>query len=275
MMTVVALTTLVSTVSVVAVTLDRRWQKRKQATATEATPEATPATPGRLAALTSTVTDRVSAGVRSGTSWLSSVRRKKSTDLPEQFRAWVDKAGAIETPVKEWIHTLSAPGLQAFTEHLDTFCAEMGFELAWLVEQQFDQNPDLARAVEKIVLPYCRACQQAATAQEDLEAHKRLQAFERHPSHRKQQAFGQQLFAKLSQEGLTTVSTAEYLNASRHQQQQQTLQAIHEAVHKDSAAFNRALKEVIRSVDTPVEPAEPAAPPIADTPEPVTAAAPA
>ena len=275
MMTVLALTSLVSAVSVVSVALDRRWHKSTQATATDAATEATPETPGMLADLTSTVTDRVSAGVRSGTGWLSGLRRKKTTDLPQQFRAWVDKAGAIETPVKEWLHTLSEPGLQAFTEHLNTFCADMGFELTWLVEQQFDQNPDLVRAVEKIVLPYCRACQQAAAAQEDLEAHKRLQAFERHPSHRKQQAFGQKLFAKLIQEGLTTASTADYLSASAHQQQQQTWQAIQDAVQKDSAAFNRVLKEVIRSVDTPVAPVEPVTPPTADTPEPATASAPA
>jgi len=286
-MTVVALTTLVSTVSVVSVVLDRRWQRRKQeASATQPTEEAatdTPATEetaGTLANLTSKVTDSVTAGVRGGAGWLSSFRRKKTVDLPQQFRIWVDKVESIEPPVKEWIHGLSEPGLQAFTEHLSGFCADMGFELAWLVEQQFDQNPELAQTVEKIVLPYCRACQQAAQAQEDLEAHKTLQAFERNPGHRKQQEFGQKLFAKLIQDGLTTASISDYLAASAKQQQQQTLQAIHDAVQKDSVGFNRALKEVIRSLATPVEAAPapaPAAPeaPAADTPasEPAAASA--
>ena len=151
----------------------------------------------------------------------------------------------------------------------------MGFELAWIMDQQFAQNPDLAQAVEKIVLPYCRACQQAAVAQEDLEAHKALQAFERHPSHRKQQEFGQKLFAKLIQDGLTTASIAEYLAASAKQQQHQTLQAIHDAVKKDSAAFNRALKEVVRGLETPAEAPAPAAPAAAEAPveEPVATSA--
>lgn len=244
MMTLVSLAALVSAASVGAVALDRRWHRRKQAGDTAPAPESAQET---TASFTSRVADSVSASVRGGPkAWFDSLRGKKSAHLPQQFLAWIDKVDTVEKPVKDWLHALSEPGLQAFTEHLAAFCSDMGFELEWLVEQQFDQNPELAQAAEKIVLPYCRACQQAAAAQEDIEAHKTLQAFEHNPSSRKQQEFGQKLFAKLVQEGLAAANLADYLAAAPKRRQQQTLQAIQEAVKKDRAAFNRALKEVIR-----------------------------
>jgi len=274
-MTLVSLAALVGAASVGAVALNRRRQRRQQVGDT--VPATEPAQ-GTTASFTSKVADSVRASVRGGpTAWFDSFRRKKPASLPQQFLAWIDKVDTVEKPVQDWLHALSEPGLQAFTEHLAAFCSDMGFELAWLVEQQFDQNPELARAAEKIVLPYCRACQQAATAQEDIEAHKMLQAFEQHPSSRKNQEFGQKLFAKLVQEGLATANLSDYLAATSKKRQQQTLQAIQEAVKKDSVAFNRALKEVIRGLEAastaPQTPTTP--PPEVKDHEPVAAESPA
>ena len=259
MIVLASLAALVGAASVGAVALDRRRQRQKQAGATA---PATESAPGTTATFTSRVTDSVSASVRGPKAWFQSLRRKKPANLPQQFLAWIDKVDTVEQPVKDWLHALSEPGLEAFTEHLAAFCSDMGFELEWLVEQQFDQNPELAQATEKIVLPYCRACQQAAAAQEDIEAHKTLQAFEQNPSSRKQQEFGQKLFAKLVQDGLAAANLSDYLAAAPKRRQQQTLQAIQEAVKKDSPAFNRALKEVIRGLDA----ASTAAPQTSTTP---------
>ena len=247
-MALVSLAAVVSTASVGVIALNRRRQRRKQAGDTA---PATESAQGTTANFTSRVADSISASVQGGPkAWFGSLRRKKSANLPQQFLAWIDKGDTIEQPVKDWLHSLSEPGLQAFTEHLATFCSDMGFELAWLVEQQFDENPELAQTTEKIVLPYCRACQQAAAAQEDIEAHKMLQAFEQNPSSRKHQEFGQKLFAKLVQESLAAANISDYLAATSKKRQQQTLQAIQEAVKKDSVAFNRALKEVIRGLES-------------------------
>ena len=54
----------------------------------------------------------------------------------------------------------------------------------------------------------------------------------------------------LVQEGLAAANLSDYLAATPKRRQQQTLQAIQEAVKKDSAAFNRALKEVIRGLES-------------------------
>lgn len=242
----ISLAALVSAASVASVALDRKLQKKRQVAATAPTTEETAASPGMTAAFTATVTDSLRGGPKA---WFNRLRGKKAAALPQQFLAWIDQAPTVEQPVADWLHGLSEPGLQAFTEHLAAFCADMGFELAWLVEQQFAHNPELTQAAEKIVLSYCWACQQAAVAQEDIEAHKMLQAFEQDPSSRKHQEFGQKLFAKLVQEGLTAANVSDYLAASAKTRPQQTLQAIQEAVKKDSPAFNRALKEVVKSLD--------------------------
>jgi hypothetical protein len=104
----------------------------------------------------------------------------------------------------------------------------------------------LGRAFERMVLHYCRACHEAAAAQDELESYKTFRAFEDNPSNRKSHAFGQRLFAKVVEAGLSSVSMSEYLTATPKQQQQQMLRAIHEAAKNHSMAFNRLLKEVAR-----------------------------
>lgn len=230
-------------VGTVAVVVDRRlqaWQQRVATAAADATGEATAAAAG------SSMTERVWSEVKG---WSDRIMHKTPTTLPPRFRAWAVQA-ADDTAVQEWLQALSDEGLQAFTEHLAAFCAEMGFELWWLVEQQFDQQPELAQAAARIVLHYCRACQQATAAQEDLAVYKQLLAFEQNPFSRKHQAFGERLFAKVIDEGLVTAKMSEYFLASPRERQQLAVTAIRQAAAQDSAAFNRAVKEVMHDRKT-------------------------
>ena len=268
MMHFVSLVALLGAASAGSVALDRRLQRRKQAGATAPATES--ATQGTIATFTSKVADSLRGGPKA---WFDSLRGKKPADLPQRFLARIDKVPTVEKSVKDWLHSLSEPGLQAFTEQLAAFCSDMGFELEWLVEQQFDQNPELTKTAEKIVLSYCQACQQAAMAQEDIEAHKMLQAFEQNPSSSKHQEFGQKLFAKLVQEGLTAANVSDYLAANASMRQHQTLQAIQEAVKKDSTAFNRALKEVIRDLEAPSSAPQTPSTPVSEVQEQESAAA--
>jgi len=172
--------------------------------------------------------------------------RRKDPNLPGQFREWIAKTCADDPAVNNWVQGLSQEGLQAFTDHLSVFCSEMGFELAWVVQQQLETQPELAQTFAQVVSHYCRACHQAAATQDDLEVYKTLQAFERNPASRKTQAFGQKLFAKVVEAGLTSVSMPEYLISAPKEQQQYMVRAIREAAKTNHAVFNRLLKEVVR-----------------------------
>ena len=169
---------------------------------------------------------------------------KKDPNLPGQFREWITKTCADDPSVNNWVQGLSQEGLQAFTDHLSVFCHETGFELAWVVQQQLEMQPELAQTFAQVVSHYCRACQQVATAQDELEVYKNLQAFEHNPASKKTQAFGQKLFAKVVEAGLTSVSMSEYLIAAPKEQQQYMVRAIREAAKTNHVVFNRLLKEV-------------------------------
>ena len=261
-MTYAALIMLVGAVGATSIILDRRWQARKLAADTPAAAEPTPPAPESAAdAPVTSWLARVTGRVTTTLSTLPLVgdllTRSKEADLPSQFQAWI--ASADEPSIHAWVQGLSKEGLQAFTEHVSAFCAEMGFELAWVVQQQLVTHPELAQAFTQVVLHYCRACHAAAVAQDELEGYKTLQAFERNPSSRKTQAFGHKLFAKVVEAGLTSVSMSEYLMATPKEQQQYMVRAIREAAQAHSAAFNRVLKEVARGPQSAA--AQPAATP--------------
>jgi hypothetical protein len=231
-------------VGAVSVVVEERLQARKQRVAPAPADEAGEATAAEAA---SSMADRLWSEVKG---WSDRIMHRTPADFPPRFRAWAVQAAADDRAVKDWFNALSEEGLQAFTEHLVAFCSEMGFELSWLVEQQFDKHPELAQATERIVLHYCRACLQAALTQEDLGVYKQLLAFEQDPFSRKNQAFGERLFDKVVEEGLVAAKMSEYFLAPPKERQQLAVAAIRQAAAKDSAAFNRAVKEIMRGRET-------------------------
>ena len=250
-MTFVALTILAIAVGAMGIILDRG--SRKSSADTPPAPDASTTT------LRSRVTGRVTSTLRSMPFVGDRLIRRKDASLPAQFRAWIAKAGAENPSLNQWVQGLSEEGLQAFTDHVAAFCSEMGFELSWVGQQRLDTHPELARSFEKVVLDYCRACYEAAAAQDELEVYRTLQAFEDNPSSRKTQAFGQKLFAKVVEAGWTTVSMSEYLLATPKEQQQLMVRAIQEAAKTHGAMFNRLLKEVARNPGPASAAARPAA----------------
>jgi hypothetical protein len=238
-------------VGVMSIALDRRWRARKSAT--DITPAADPTSPspestteGSTARLFSKVTDRVTSTLGGVPIVGDRLLRRKDADGASRFQTWVAKACAEDPSLNQWMQGLSKEALQAFTDHVSAFCTEMGFEPSWVTQQRLDAHPEVARAFERMVLNYCRACHEAAAAQEELEVYKTFQAFEDNPSSRKSHAFGQRLFAKVVEAGLSSVSMSEYLTATPKEQQQYMLRAVREAAKNHSAAFNRLLKEVAR-----------------------------
>jgi hypothetical protein len=228
-------------VGAVSIIVEERLQAQKQRAATAHADEAGEATAA------SSMTERLWSEVKD---WSDRIMHRTPADFPPRFRAWAVQVAADDRAVREWLNALSEEGLQAFTEHLVAFCSDMGFELSWLVEQQFDKHPELAQAAERIVLHYCRACLQAALTQEDLGVYKRLLAFEQDPFSRKNQAFGERLFAKVVEEGLVAAKMSEYFLAPPKERQQLAVAAIRQAAAKDSTAFNRAIKEIMGGRET-------------------------
>ena len=231
-------------ISAASIYIDRRWQARKQAqSANGADSLNTDAPAGIMAGITSVWN-------RGPQRWVDRLTRQQPAELPQQFREWMSniKVTEEEAPVQQWVQTLSDEGLQAFTKHLGTFCADMGFELTWLVQNQLVQNRALAQSAQQIVMNYCCACYQAATTQDDIEVYKQYQAFLQNPSSRQGRDFGQRLFAKVVESNLVSTSMAD-LKGTAEEQQQRLMEAINEASAKDHEAFMQAIKEVVHNTN--------------------------
>ena len=229
---------LVAVVAFVSVLLDRRWRTRKAAS--EST-EATETQPGATSRITSQF-----QGAR------ERISGKKRAEFAKQFQAWAAAHLTGEEGLTDWITNLSEDGAQALTEQLVTFCSDLNFELAWLIEGGLDADSNLKPVVENVVVAYCLACWKAALVQDDLTAFKTFQAFEKAPRNRKHRELAQALYAKLIESELVSPpSTSEIFLASEKQRLQQATEMIQQAVEKDRAVFNDVLKAVVTEMNTP------------------------
>ena len=244
-----ALPVVVVVAGATAIVFDRRWRARKSAVKTPPATDAASAVQdkGRGPFFTR-LTGRVA-------SWRDRITGRPHQDMRSQFHAWMAKACADEASLCTWLQTLPEKEGQAFIDQVTAFCTERGFELPWVVEHRLEPYPELAQAAEQVVLHYCRACHQAAAAQQDLDVYKTLLAFEDNPANSKTHEFGYKLFAKVIEAGLTSVSMSEYLLAAPKDQRQYMVRAIREAAERHREAFYRLLKETTRdAAATPVAP---------------------
>ncbi len=181
---------------------------------------------------------------------------KKST-LPTEFRTWVMAAAGDDADLKRWLSGLGDEQFADFTGHVDTFCISVGFELAWLVNGEFDKMPGLVANAAQVVTNYCRSCAQAAAAQIELNGFRDYRDYLQNPDSRKGRVYGEKLLDHLLAAGMTTVSLSDFLGVSAKTKQEHVLQAIQSAAEKNPTAFNRALIALSAAEPSPAPQAEP------------------
>ncbi len=110
-------------------------------------------------------------------SWIrNGVNRITGADqraLAERFTAWIgqDKDPSPDkAELRQWIEELDQQGREALTEQLCDFCEAFEIKLAWLVDGELAQWPELEASLEKMTLHYCLACKAAVDS--DLELQK-------------------------------------------------------------------------------------------------------
>lgn len=189
-------------------------------------------------------------------------RRKRSGELSQRFQEWV--AGASLEERKQlykslpeaaqafttWLTGLPAEEVETFSQKVSSFCSDFGFELAWLVDLQLDDDAELKQAAEEIVVLYCLAHSKATQVRGDVKAFATFQAWQDNPSEGQHKALGQKLFAKLVEQGLVSAPPSELFMASDEKRQEHVVQAIRQAAEENRPAFNAVLKEVVSSGDS-------------------------
>lgn len=230
--------------------LTRYWERRQQATTTEqATPEATPN-------LVNTYTTALRAQLAT---MQANILGRKQPEKAAKFRMWIATL-TIDANVQQWLMTLSDEQLEALLAHITPFAHEMGFELSWLLDQEVAQQPTLARALTTVIGDYCRACYHAVELQEELEVYKALRAYEQNPQSAQNRQFGQAIFGKLMEQGLTSIKVADHLALPEQQRHQQIAETIQQIVLEKRVVVQRIVQQLLHNqhnaeADKPLTPA--------------------
>ena len=234
---------LLTLISILSVLIDRRRVRKVAAAAQQDAPASNlasdPATTGGSGVL-----------ARLTHQWSQHFGRKPLTS-DDPVRAWL-AAVFVENPAERlWFTSLSPEQFKLLRSELTAFCAELGFDLTWLVEQASFKPAVLEQTGKTIVTHYCRAVRAAVLVQDEMKALQRYQAFLANPTSKESLAYGQQLFARLVDEKLAPAATPELLMAGEKERQSFVVQAIQTAAEQNGDAFSAVLKAVVLGLPEP------------------------
>lgn len=173
----------------------------------------------------------------------------KQATLAERFRAWATVALAEDAQVVRWLNALSPAANVAFTQQVAEFCREMGFDLSALLNGELEQLPTAEQKAREIVRLYCRTNRQAAFAQDEFDASKRLLAYLRAPTQKSNQLFGQTLYRKLAEQGLTPTPPVDLTKATAAAVHTQILTTIRQVATQQPEAFTTVLGKMMAEAE--------------------------
>lgn len=179
--------------------------------------------------------------------------RRDTQGLANQYKQWVatsslhqshwyaDWPGAAEN-FSAWLAGLSPKETTVFCDKVAHFCASLGFDLAWLVDDQLNGQPELKRAVEEAVALYSVTAWRASQVEAEVRAFMAYQQWLAHPN--KQRALGQKLYGELIQKGLVTPTPDLYL-APEKERVAAAARAIKQIAADKPDAFTAVLRGII------------------------------
>lgn len=226
------------------------WQENK-VTDSQAAQNETPDTIARVAASVETLTTPVRTRV---VEEVTSLRKRlavgaKQAELADRFRAWAVLALTEDEKVVRWLTGLSPAANVAFTQQLAEFCGEMGFDLTALLAGELQQLPTAAEKAREIVRLYCRTNHQAAFAQNEFDASKRLLAYLRAPTQRSNQIFGESLYDKLVAQGLAPAPPFNITQATVDALHTHRLATIRQVAAQQPDAFTTVLGKMMAETE--------------------------
>lgn len=170
----------------------------------------------------------------------------------KRFREWVTRDLNKEPELQSWLLTLSEPGSALLVQHLQSFCRELNFELAWLLDQQVSMSPELNGAIRDAIIDYCQACRKAVPVQKQAKLFVQYQRLLKSPTDKAQQELSRTLYANLAKQGLTPAPEATFIVATEAERQQQTLQIIQQTATQNWLQFAQVFHATLTPNGTPL-----------------------
>lgn len=128
--------------------------------------------------------------------WAAGAPQPSSAERWEAFKADLAQA-------ETWIQQLPEKELQHFTDGMAQYLESLGFNIDWLVTERFPLTPNLQHSISDAALLYSISAWHAQQAQPALNAQLAYEAWTAAPE--KHQAFGQQLYEKLTAKKLVSI----------------------------------------------------------------------
>ena len=128
--------------------------------------------------------------------WAAGAPQPSSAERGEAFKADLAQA-------ETWIQQLPEKELQHFTDGMSQYLESLGFNIDWLVSERFPLTPNLQHSIGDAALLYSISAWHAQQARPALNAQLAYESWAAAPE--KHQAFGQQLFEKLTAKKLVSI----------------------------------------------------------------------
>jgi hypothetical protein len=189
--------------------------------------------------------------------WLRIGKSKKES---ARFVAWVTSLPGMDAAFKTWLESLAPQEAGTFTQRAASFGSGLNIDLAWFLDGQIDDAPELKQMAEEAMALYCQAYWKAALIRDDAEAFATFRAWQEAP--KKHKELSRQVFARLVEAGTVSVSHELYL-APEKDRWDHIVKAIRDFAEKDRQAAIAIVKEVLAaSSPTPIPVPAPTAEPL-------------
>ncbi len=165
------------------------------------------------------------------------------SELVQQFQTWAT-TDLSDAELRTWMRGLTIDQVRALTEHLDTFCRSMGFELSWLTARRFVGNAQ-RQAAQTIIEHYCTACWQATLVQADFQRFKQVVDLLDQPFSREHKPVTQKLYADLVRRKLAPPITPELSVASEQARQAFVASSLKELAPSNWAVLEEAIHTLL------------------------------
>ncbi|MEM7115831.1 MAG: helix-hairpin-helix domain-containing protein [Chloroflexota bacterium] len=164
------------------------------------------------------------------------------------FRLWAatlthDSLPDESNALANWLISASDDEMKVLCERAADFCEDMGFELAWLTDGDFDSNPMLKAQLTQAVYHFCLACQQGRSAHGEIWLHTTMQNWLSTPFSRKHRAMTQHVVSILAEQGI--IKTPSYLLLAEQKEREGYIEGVlRETAVSHSNELSTALKAV-------------------------------
>ena len=200
------------------------------------------------------------------TEWINQIRGKQKNS-PQQFQQWAKGLEPLDTPpvteLKNWLIALDQKEMQKLMKQIELFGSIFDFDIAWLLEQQLDNNVQLKQTLNEAVAFYCLANFKANLVTDEIKAFVALQAWQKNPESKELREFSENLFAHLMEKGLLPPAPSNLYLASEEERQKHAVAVIREVAKQNPEGFNAVLKEVVAPDTEPAPAPQPPPTPVA------------